>query len=47
MTGTIVKTRPRTRPNPVPASTIREVCLIGSPRRTYLHISPEKPRSKE
>jgi hypothetical protein len=37
MTGTIP--RPRNQPNPV-ARAIREVCLLGSRRRIYVHFTP-------
>ena len=37
MTGTIPRIRPR--PKAV-APPIREVCLVGSPRRTYVHVRP-------
>ncbi len=42
MTGTIARTR--TRPL---VTSIREVCLVGSPRRTYVHISPKGLRTED
>jgi hypothetical protein len=39
MTGTIAKTRPKSRSHPTTPK-IREVCLIGSLRRTYVHLRP-------
>ncbi len=47
MTGTIPRTRPKVRPNKILAPSIREVCLVGSPGRRYVHVTPKGLRSKQ
>jgi hypothetical protein len=47
MIDTIVRTRPRPGRDKALDPSIREVCLVGSPRRTYVHIPAEGLKSKE
>ena len=46
MINTTARTRAKSRPK-VLAPTIREVCLVGSPRRSYVHIRPEGLRAED
>ncbi len=47
MTGTIARTRPESRRGKALAPTIREVCLVGSARRTYVHLPADAPRIED
>jgi hypothetical protein len=46
MTGTIARTRTKPRPKAL-APMIREVCLVGSSRRAYVHIAPKGLRTQD
>jgi hypothetical protein len=46
MTGTISQARTESRPKIV-APMIREVCLIGSPGRTYIHVTLKGLRTED
>ena len=40
------RTRPQPRTTP-PAPSIREVCLMGSPARRYVHLALDVPKASE
>ena len=46
MTGTIARTHTTPRPKAL-APLIREVCLVGSSRRAYVHIAPKGLRTED
>ena len=46
MTTTTERARPRSRPKALTPS-IREVCLVGTPGRRYVHIAPEGLRARD